>query len=114
MENRRSNQYSRQRDSRTRKPVTGPVHVIQCQNGREQYRKAGTDKPDTAKTYQHNFQFVVLRHGICYEKPEIGRNPFQTLDGSKPDKAVERDIINKFSVTEDGYEYLVNHGAIEA
>jgi len=27
---------------------------------------------------------------------------------------VERDILNRFSVTDDGYEYLVNHRIIEA
>lgn len=106
----------------------------------------------------------TLLNAPLYEKPEIGANPFKTLDGSKPDRTadglktamsaiaaafknsprdeltigqiagftdihriklerylslaeseglVTSNIINQYSVTTDGYEYLVNHGIIE-
>lgn len=107
----------------------------------------------------------TLLNAPLYEKPEIGKNPFQSLVDAKPDRTadglkaamtsiaaafkkspydglnigqiaiftnmhrlkleryleqakseglVSKDVINKFKVTPDGYEYLVNHGIIEA
>lgn len=107
----------------------------------------------------------TLLDAPLYEKPEIGANPFKSLEGSKPDRTadglkaamsavaaafnncpfddvdvatiakfteihriklekylslaeskglVETNILNRYSVTDDAYEYLVNHGIIEA
>lgn len=106
----------------------------------------------------------TLLNAPLYEKPEIGANPFRTLDGSKPDRTADglktamraiaaafenspydelkigqitpyanihriklerylslaqseglviSNILNQYSVTDNGYEYLVNHGIID-